>query len=127
MVRDIIRPKLQEGSELTLAGRLIPGTSLPPKGGGIVRLWISNGIPKRSETQIPKTECMGICKSNYPIAKGYWELSRSLQAAGTTGSGTDEPSEVRKSLRGSTPAYAGFARKASVRSTLRDDVFAFFS
>jgi hypothetical protein len=28
-----------------------------------------------NETQISQAQCSEICKSNYPIAKGYWELS----------------------------------------------------
>ena len=27
-----------------------------------------------NETQISQAECSEICKSNYPIAKGYWKL-----------------------------------------------------
>jgi len=30
----------------------------------------------RNETQISQAQCSEICKSNYPIAFGYWKQSR---------------------------------------------------
>jgi hypothetical protein len=33
-------------------------------------------LASRNEVQISKTKCIEICKPNYPIAKGYWKLSR---------------------------------------------------
>ena len=50
-----MRPKLQKQSELKLAGR--------------------------NETQILQMKCSNIFKSNYPIAKGYWELCQARSVA----------------------------------------------
>ena len=48
-----MRPKLQKQSALKLAGR--------------------------NETQTLKAKRIKACKSNYPIAKGYWKLSRKAE------------------------------------------------
>ena len=50
MVRDIMRPKLQEGSELTLAGRVIPvtkrrGTIENRIPGGGIQTWHTAATP----------------------------------------------------------------------------------
>ena len=53
---EVVRPEFQKRSGDSENARL----PLPPKGGGIVSLWIHNGIPKRT---IPDAKQSGIIRS----------------------------------------------------------------
>ena len=41
-------------------------------------------IADRNETQTLKAKCIKVCQSNYPIAKGYWKLSREVEDNATS-------------------------------------------